>query len=88
MLPWKGVVGPKAFFMTLPITPTVETNFLSAVEPFVDWERIPFPCNKFVISTEPQRSGEICGFFWVLMHYSRALIALAGYGTGEYAVVP
>ena len=25
-------------------------------------ETMPFPCNKFVISTGAQRSGEICGF--------------------------
>jgi hypothetical protein len=28
--------------------------------PLENWD---FPCNKFVISTGAQRSGEICGFF-------------------------
>jgi hypothetical protein len=37
----------------------------TGVHPLDNWQ---FTCNKFVISTGAQRSGEICGFFSVLSH--------------------
>jgi hypothetical protein len=33
-----------------------------------------FPCNKFVISTGAQRSGEICGFFSILTRPLKPLL--------------